>query len=63
MSGGGISKFGKTELHFHDQNVDSSEYIKCIKQSLIPFLDYANGISEYQMIYFEQDGAKSHTSN
>jgi hypothetical protein len=34
---GGISIKGKTSLYVHEEAVDSEQYIKCLKESLIKF--------------------------
>ena len=65
MVWGGISRTGRTSLHFHEENVTSKVYQECIKEAFLP----AIGDPEYlgwppgQPGHLQQDGASSHMSD
>ena len=35
----GISRLGKTQLYFHKKKVNSVEYIECLDNTLLPFIE------------------------
>ncbi|KAL4494399.1 hypothetical protein ABPG72_019809 [Tetrahymena utriculariae] len=57
---GAIGRRGKSSLYFHSQKVGSDQYIQCLEESLLPFVDDHFDVEED--VFLLQDGAPSHTS-
>ena len=64
MVWGGISRTGRTTLHFHDKSVNSTTYKECLSDAFLPAIDdpeYLNHPAG-QPGHLQQDGASCHMS-